>query len=358
MSRKKICFFTPVSLASVGGGERVLCVIANELAKSCEVHIVSYNMETSFYFLASNIRLESLGLKRSKNSFFRKMQPFFYMLKFRSYVKRQQFDEIIVLSEIGCFFVSIALCFLRVKKIAWLHNSFFEPQPLVIRLFRKYVLMLYDKIVVINRKDEYIYRDNQNLVNTIRIPNPLTLQSSVKSSLNCKRIISVGRLNRQKGFDFLITACLPVLREYPDWRLDIFGQDDGAQHDLQCLIEECSCTAQVAIHPPTCEIMQEYLQSSVFAFTSLFESFGLVLLEAAEAGLPLIAFDSPSGIADIVENNSNGFLIEKGNIDDFTSHLRILVENKEMREKFANGAIQKACNFNIEKIIKSWYEIL
>ncbi len=358
MNKKKICFFTPVSLNSVGGGERVLCVIANELAKQHEIYIVSYNSENSFYSLTSNIHLQSLGLRKSKNFILRKLQPLFYLKNFRSYIKQQRFDEIIALSEIGCLFVSLSLCCFRIKKIAWLHNSFFEPQPFIIHLSRKYILSLFNKVIIINRKDEKIYREKKKLKNIIRIPNPLTLQSSQKSELDCKRIISVGRLNRQKGFNYLIEACLPVLQKYTDWRLDIFGQDDGVQAELQYQIEQTSCAEQITIHPPTTAIVSEYLHSSIFAFTSLFESFGLVLLEAAEVGLPLIAFNSPSGIADIVNDNDNGFLVKKMDIKDFTYKLQLLVENKGLREKFANSAIKTARNFSIETIIKSWNEIL
>lgn len=358
MNKKKICFFTPVSLHSVGGGERVLCVLANELAKQHEIHIVSYDSESSFYFLSDTIRLHKLGMKKSKNYFLRKFQPLFYLKNFRHYIKRQQFDEVIALSEIGCLFVTLALCFFKIKKLAWLHNSYFEPQPFIIRISRKFVLSLFNRIVVLNKTDERIYREQKRLENIIRIPNPLTIESGRKSELKGKRIISVGRLNRQKGFNYLIEACLPVLEKNRDWKLDIFGQDDGMQAALQQQIEQTLCADRITIHPPTSEIMSEYLDSSIFAFTSLFESFGLVLLEAAEAGLPLIAFDSPSGIADIVIDQYNGFLIEKMNTQDFTTKLQLLVSNPELRERYAKGAIATARNFSIGKIIKLWNEIL
>ncbi len=358
MNKKRICFFTPVSLNSIGGGERVLCVLANELSKEHEVHIVSYDSEGSFYFISDNIRLHKLGMKKSRNYFLRKFQPLFYLKNFRHYIKQQQFDEVIALSEIGCLFVSLALCFFKIKKLAWLHNSYFEPQPFIIRISRKFVLSFFYKTIVLNKTDERIYREQKGLKNIVRIPNPLTIESERKSELKEKRIISVGRLNRQKGFNYLIEACLPVLEKNAEWKLDIFGQDDGIQAALQHQIEQTLCSDRITIHPPTSEIMSEYLNSSIFAFTSLFESFGLVLLEAAEAGLPLIAFDSPSGIADIVTDGYNGFLVEKINIQDFTAKLQLLVNKPELREQYAKGSIATARNFSIEKIIKLWNEIL
>ncbi len=297
-------------------------------------------------------------MKKSKNYFLRKLQPLFYLKNFRHYIQQEKFDEIIALSEIGCLFVSLSLCFFKIKKLAWLHNSYFEPQPFIIHISRKFILSLFNKIIVLNKTDERIYREQKKLNNIVRIPNPLTLISTKKSELKEKRIISVGRLNRQKGFNYLIEACLPVLEKNTEWKLDIFGQDDGIQAVLQSQIEQSLCADRIRIHPPTQAIMSEYLNSSIFAFTSLFESFGLVLLEAAEAGLPLIAFDSPSGIADIVTDQYNGFLVEKINIQDFTTKLQLLVSNPKLREQYAEGAIATAQNFTIEKIIKLWNEIL
>ncbi len=186
------------------------------------------------------------------------------------------------------------------------------------------------------------------------IPNFSTM-SSTRHIDNQKRIIAVGRLSAEKGYDRLIAVWKQVALKHPDWRLDIFG--DGRLRDsLQELIDK-SDSSHIVLHPTTNKISQEYASSEIYVITSLYEGFSLSIVEAMIHGLPCIAFDCPFGPRSLIDDNKNGFLIEDGNIQQFAEKLCYLIEHPEVRDAFSAAAISKASNFSIDTIMARWKSI-
>lgn len=73
--------------------------------------------------------------------------------------------------------------------------------------------------------------------------------------------------------------------------------------------------------------------------TSLYEPFGLVLVEAMSCGIPVIAFDCPYGPSDIIQNDKNGYLVENGNVEAFAERVCQLIENKNLRLKMGQFGV-------------------
>lgn len=357
MKRRNICFFTPVSLNSVGGGERVLTMISSYLSEQYNVSIICYDYTTSFFKLSSKVHVISLGLKRTPNSIIRKIKPLFYLLRFRKIIKSNHFDKIIALSDIGSIFVAISLMFYNGgEKISWLHNSYFEPQHPVIRWLRLWALKRFSKLIVLNRIDSFIYRHQLPKTQVLYIPNPLTLDIEFTENqvARKKKLISVGRLNKLKGFDLLIYTVAPVLKCHPDWSLDIYGQDDGIKMELLQLVEQLQMHNQIFIHNPVSDIHIKYEESSIFLFASYFECCPLVLLEAGLFSLPIVAYDNPSGIPDLIIDQHTGFLIENGDKHNFQIALTELIENVNLREVMGANAFKNTLRYRTDFIIKNW----
>ena len=92
--------------------------------------------------------------------------------------------------------------------------------------------------------------------------------------------------------------------------------------------------------------------------TSRFEGFGMVLIEAMASGLPCIAYDCPCGPRTIIENKTNGLLIENGNKNQFVQALENLIEDENQRFEMGKNAKSSINKYQIDAIMNSWNAVL
>ena len=169
-----------------------------------------------------------------------------------------------------------------------------------------------------------------------------------------KRVIAVGRLVWEKGYDRLIQAwgLLPkdILSE---WELVIFG--DGEQKkNLEDLIIKQDIRSSICIKPPTKEIFNEYAKSAFSVMTSRAEGFGMVLVEALSCSIPVISFDFSCGPKEIIKNGVNGFLVEDGNIQDLAAKIEQLICDENLRFAFSQKTQLDLDKYSEDKIMKKW----
>lgn len=100
------------------------------------------------------------------------------------------------------------------------------------------------------------------------------------------------------------------------------------------------------------------MESSIFAFTSRTESFGMVLIEAMSCGLPVISYDCENGPRDIICNHYNGFLIPDNDTEQFTRKLLELMESPALREKFGRCARRSIACYDENIVMKQWDDLL
>ena len=151
----------------------------------------------------------------------------------------------------------------------------------------------------------------------------------------------------QKGLPDLINVWRIVNQRYPDWQLDVFG--DGQMDSLPEI--------KLFVHPPTCKIMEEYLNSSMLLMTSIYEPFGLVLPEAMSCGLPVVAFDSPYGPADIIKHESTGFLVPHRDINLFADYVCQLIESPGLRQTFGTVGVKTSRQYHANNIMPQWQRL-
>lgn len=187
------------------------------------------------------------------------------------------------------------------------------------------------------------------------IPNFTTMRPSLKSyNCNSKRIISVGRLEWQKGYDTLVEIWKLVSFKHPDWELTIFGSGT-LETEINSLIKNAKLK-NMTIQPFTSDISHEYSQSSIFVLSSRFEGFPLVLLEAIQHRLPCVVNDCPFGPRDVIDDGRCGYVIDN-NIQLFAKKLSELIENNELRKQFSDAARKKAEAYNIDAIMQMWKKL-
>ena len=206
-----------------------------------------------------------------------------------------------------------------------------------------------DVVVALTKEDAAEWR-NAKCVKII--PDFSIMPISRMSNYETKKVITVGRLEWQKGYDRLINIWKIVTRSYPDWKLEIYGEG-AMEFKLRNSIDAAGLN-NILIHPFTSNISEAYADSSIFVLTSHFEGFSLVLLEALCHGLPCISFNCPYGPSDIIDNEICGYIIENGNIEKFAQALCELMGNSKIRKSFSEAAIKKGLLYNVDNIMQQW----
>ena len=189
------------------------------------------------------------------------------------------------------------------------------------------------------------------------IPNAaLELPVVAANPANSRRVIAVGRLDYQKGFDRLLKAwsLLPAdLRQ--SWHLDIFGQGEW-ESMLKQHIETLGIADSAQIQPPTTLIFEEYAASALLAMSSHYEGFPMVMIEAMGCGLPVVTFDYPCGPRDIIRNGENGVIVPEGDCPALAQALEALMRDDELRARLGKEARKVTETYSEETVMAQWTE--
>ena len=152
----------------------------------------------------------------------------------------------------------------------------------------------------------------------------LIKDNNQQSLLNKKTILSVGRLEEQKNYSDLIKAWSLIANKYPEWNIEIVG--DGEQRPkLTDLVSELKLTESVCLSSFTNDVESKYLNSSIFVLCSLYEGFGMVILEAMSYGVPCISYDTQCGPSSIIQNGEDGLIVPLGNIKALSESMESLI---------------------------------
>ena len=221
---------------------------------------------------------------------------------------------------------------------------------------RIYHARQFNSIVVISKVD--LKKWERYTRKAVCIYNPITITNSKISARTAKCVISVGRLDFQKGYDYLINAWQHVALKHNDWHLNIYGEGN-LRDKLKSQIDGLGLSDSITLYGRTSRIEEEYANHSIFVMSSRAEGFPLALLEASSCGLPLVSFDCPSGPSEIIEDGRNGFLIEKvGDIQTMAEKICSLIEDEILRHKMGEKAYELVLKFSIDKIREQWDKLI
>lgn len=217
------------------------------------------------------------------------------------------------------------------------------------------IVRRFDKFVVLTQEDKGFWGTLPNLE---VVPNAALFIANQTSTCMDKRVIAVGRLDYQKGFDRLIEAWLLIQQsgKFDDWRLDIFGQGEW-QEWLQQMIQEKGLTETARINRPTKEIGKEYAQSALLVMSSHYEGFPMVMIEAMACGLPVVAFDFLCGPKDIIRPGINGLLVKNGDIEGLAQAMMQLMEDEAYRMQLSQQARKVTDTYSEETVMAQWVSL-
>ncbi|MCW2990340.1 MAG: hypothetical protein JWM73_934 [Solirubrobacterales bacterium] len=216
-----------------------------------------------------------------------------------------------------------------------------------------------DALTVLTEHDrsDYAALLGDSAAKLVRIPNAVPPMGGGRSPLDAPILAAAGRLTGQKGFDLLIRAFAPIAREHPEWRLRIYGAGP-LDASLQRLILEHELHNNVFMMGATRHLGEALSEASLFALSSRFEGFGMVIVEAMSKGLPVVSFDCPRGPAEIIDHGRDGLLVPNGDIAGMTAALRELIADPERRRALGASALDKARAFSADAIGEQWESLL
>ena len=372
----KIVYCTP-ALYMAGGVERVLSLKANYLADNLGYDITIILTEGKnkplFYPLSKKIKVINLDVDFEALwtcSFFKKI--FVYLQKQRIFKKRLTEELIRLKADITVSLLRREINFINdiqdgSRKIGELHvnranyrNFEAGDTNIVKRLFAKYWmhnlvshLKRLDRFVVLTEEDKASWTE---LSNVKVIPDPLAFDIDQVSPLSNKRVIAVGRYVYQKGFDLLLHAWKLIEQQHPDWELAIYGMGDRTPYEQ--IIEELQIDrTRCHLNGSTSDIKAEYLNSSLFVFSSRFEGFGMVLIEAMACGLPVISYDCPCGPKDIVRHNEDGLLVPSGSIGSLAKAMGKMMCDVNLRQQMAKAAVNNVQRYKLDSVCQHWLSL-
>lgn len=165
----------------------------------------------------------------------------------------------------------------------------------------------------------------------------------------------VGRLVRQKGFDLLIAAFARIADRHPSWRLKIWG--DGPERPaLERQVAETGLGNRIELAGVTAQPGGWIEDVDLFVLSSRYEGFPNVLGEAMAAGLPVVAFDCPSGPRDIIREG--GLLVAAEDIGALSDALDRAIKDGGLRRTLGNAARSDIARYSPEIVLDEWTRLL
>ncbi|MEQ8767097.1 MAG: glycosyltransferase family 4 protein [Planctomycetota bacterium] len=157
------------------------------------------------------------------------------------------------------------------------------------------------------------------------------------------RLVSIGRICGQKGFDVLLEA-LASVRRTRDARLEIIG--DGPAAEVESVKQQMrrlglEDAVRLAGYLPRDEILERLWQADLFVLPSRAESFGMVYAEAQAAGLPVIG-TAVGGVPEVIADGVSGRIVSPGDVSAVAEAIEDLLSDPKRLAEMGEAAMQRA----------------
>ncbi len=191
------------------------------------------------------------------------------------------------------------------------------------------------------------------------IPNPIAddCWRAERPDVRATRVVAMGRLVPQKGFDTLIAAFERAADRHPEWHLVIAGQGPLAG-SLREQAERTRCADRISFAGLVTKPETLLASSEIFVLSSRFEGFPNVLLEGMACGCAAIATDCPSGPAEIVTSGVDGMLVPTDDVGAMARSLGALMSDPASRARLGAAAMVSVERFRVDRVAEHWTRLL
>jgi glycosyltransferase involved in cell wall biosynthesis len=167
---------------------------------------------------------------------------------------------------------------------------------------------------------------------------PLSDKPPAKDKKNSDKFVflTVGRLVSLKNISLQIKAMEEVLKNYPKTELWIVGEG-SERKKLENESKKMKIGSQIKFWGWKDNLEEFYMQADAFLLTSNYEGWGMVIIEAASFGLPII-MTNVGCAGEIIKDGESGIVIEIGNKKALTAAMVRLIRDKNLKDKIGEGA--------------------
>lgn len=211
----------------------------------------------------------------------------------------------------------------------------------------------FDAVVVLTETSRREYLEALPGAPIVRIPNGIPMAGRAPSDHSAPVVIAVGRLVKQKGFDYLIKAYASIADQHPEWQLKVFGTGPS-QEKLQQRIDEAGLTGRFRLMGRTEKINDEFAAASIYALSSRIEGLPMAMIEAMGHALPVVAFDCPTGPADVLTPGVDGILVPPRDPEALGAELSKLMDDIDARRRLGTAAAKTAQSYSPEVVMPMW----
>lgn len=388
---KKILFV--ISTLTGGGAERVVSNLTLEMCKYVDIDILVNSVSEQDYPVEGNII--SLGMKprRYKNIWYQLRAFYKRFITLRKLKRRNNYCACISIldsANIANILTGKKYCDIILTE----HNTLSECNTLEFKLLiDPLIKILYNranKIVCVSKGVEQDLIDNFNIdfTKTCTIYNGFVEKTDMDTNIRAKKykVVTIGRLEYQKGHIHLIRAFSEVVSKYPEAMLYIIGEG-SLRSELKRLVYKLGLDANVIFCGFSADPNVLLKDADIFVLSSVFEGFGNVLIEAMQLGVPVVSTDYPYGAREILTadinlttsltGNDNYEIAQYGILTpvcsgsrDFESitiqteehilanAIQLLFKDRNLRNNLALQGMKRAQDFAIAHIVDQWRELL
>jgi len=222
-------------------------------------------------------------------------------------------------------------------------------------------VLTYPRADAVTLLTDNVYQRWKWLKNATVMPNPVVVGNAASDApptwpKGRRRMLAVGRLAAQKGFDRLLLAFALVSGLHPEWSLTILGEGPD-RPQLEQQVRELNIEEWVSMPGNVKNPFEWMEQADCFVMSSRYEGFPCVLGEAMACGLPAISFDCDSGPRDIIRHGVDGLLVPQGDVAALASAMRRLMSDENERARLATRAPEVVNRYGLENILHRWDEL-
>lgn len=191
----------------------------------------------------------------------------------------------------------------------------------------------------------------------VLIPNGIDLagpdrpiRHRIREINNTPVIGTIGSLNLQKGQRYLIDAFKEVVQKYPLASLEIIGVGP-LRKSIKDQVSSLKLERNISLLGARSDIRKYLKHWDVFVLPSISETFGISILEAMAAGVPVVA-SKVGGIPDIITNNKDGLLVEPGDPKGIVRAVSEILAHPVLAAKLKRNGLKRVGDFEIKSVVK------